>query len=122
MNEVLIPQIIKKELSNNRDSNSREQTLNINLNNNVDRRINNTYTNTYNTSNTTYNESGGFFKFIFTIIILPFTIFYKLYEILEKKFDIKQTLKEERIKLAKSKWVKKYIMSTNDSYNFDEIF
>jgi len=72
MSQALIPEVIRTELS--KETNSKEQTLNINLNNTVDKRVNN-YNQTYNnTTNNTYNQRGGFFRFLFNVLILPFTI------------------------------------------------
>lgn len=123
MKDLIIPEVIRKELMpTNNNPNSRDQTLNINLNNNIDRRVNN-YTNTYNETNiTNNNQSGGFFKFLFDIATLPFKIIYQLIMFTEKKFDIRETLRKEKIKVTRSKWVKKYITSTNDVYDMDEIY
>ena len=123
--DVLIPELIKNNISkefNDFQSNSKEQTLNINLNNNIDKRINN-YNQTFNSTSNTFNETrGGFFRFIFDLITLPFKIIYKIGITIEKKFDIKNNLKVDREKIARSKWVKKYLRSTNDSYDFEEIY
>lgn len=126
MKDLIIPEIIKKEVSSNFNkhnlSNSKQQTLNINLNQNIDRRINNdnriwNHTET----NITNNNKGGFFRFLFDIVTIPFRIIYSIIIFIEKKFNIKHTLKIDKERIARSKWVRKYLKSTEDLYNSEEI-
>lgn len=120
MSQAIIPEVIKRELPN--EVNSKQQTLNINLSQNIDRRINNYSTTNTTTQNITNYNRGGFFRFIFDIIIIPFKIIRFIWVACEKKFNIKETLRLERKRIAKSKWVNKYLRSSSKSYDFDEIF
>jgi len=123
--DILIPELIKNNISkefNDFQSNSKQQTLNINLNNNIDKRITND-NRTWNHTENTFNQTrGGFFRFLFDIVTLPFKIIYKITIALEKKFNIKETVRIDRERVTKSKWVKKYLRSTNDTYDFEEIY
>lgn len=122
MKNLLIPEVVREELT--QSNSNKNQTLNINLNQNIDKRINNYNTNTYNsTTNNTYNnQPKGFFGFIIDIITIPFKIIKTSWMYAEKKFNIKCTLKLERERLKRSKFVKKYLLSTNKVYNFEEIY
>lgn len=125
MNDALIPEIIRKRLSSEDINPNR---VNISLSQNIDRRINN-YNQSYSQTNTEINntttntyQGKGFFAFIFSVLTLPFTLLISSCNYLFKKYDIKNVFETEKMKMAKSKWVTKYIKSTNDVYNFDEIF
>ncbi len=122
MKNILIPEVIRKELTHN--NSSKQQTLNINLNQNIDKRINHFNTSTYNsTTNTTYNNhSRGLFGFIIDIITIPFKMIKMSWKYADKKFNIKETLILERNKIKRNKFVKKYLFSTNKIYDFEEIY
>ena len=117
MSNSIIPEVVKTQLQ--KDSN--QPTLNLKLEQNIDKRI--SYNQTYTTNNTTNNSiQKGFFRFVLEILFLPVIIIHKVTKHIFTKYDLKNKYKAEKIKVAKSKWVNKYLKSTNDVYNFEEVF
>lgn len=121
MGKALIGEVIqipKRELKES----SKNQTLNINLNQNIDKRniSNINTTNTYNTYN--QQSSQGLFSFLIFAVTLPFKLISSMFTQLDKSFSIKSKLKAEKIKLKKNKYIRKYITSTNEVYDFEEIY
>lgn len=121
MGKALIGEVIQIPKRKLKET-SKNQTLNINLNQNIDKRniSNINTTNTYNTYN--QHSSQGLFSFLIFAITLPFKLISKLFTQLDKSFSIRKKLKSERLKLKKNKYVRKYILSTNEVYDFEEIY
>src|SRR5690606_18313682 len=121
MNDVLIPEVIRNKLPKE----DTRQNINISLSQKIDRRIN-TYNNSYTQNNTQINNTQprqkGFWAMIFSLIFLPITLPYSIIKNLYIKYDVKNKLEEEKIKIQKSKWVNKYITGTEQTYDFEEIY
>lgn len=119
MNQIIIPEIIRNKIPSKSDPNN----LNITLNK-IDRR--NYSTNhehfTSNTTTTVNVKSGGFFRFIFDLISLPFKIVYNSTKYIFEKYDLKNKLELEKISIQKDRWKKKWLGRQRDIWNNDEIF
>lgn len=121
MSNSIVPEIMKSNSVQSKEY-DREKRLNIHLSHNVDRSVKN-----YNYTNTTYNTTNninrkGLFSFLLSVIFFPFYILQTIWTYFMSKYDVKGFIETEKIKVRKSKFVTKYLKTTEDMYNQEEIF
>lgn len=104
---IIIPEVIKREVSYDKDKINYNLHLNKIENNQTYNKIDRSRNDNSTTNITNNNQSKSFIRFIFDIILFPFVLVYRIFKHFMIKFEIKENynkfkyLKEEQEKRGK---------------------
>lgn len=120
--DVIIPEVINTQP---REVQSKDNNININLTKADNRRkyeIHNIHTVSNSTVNNNNYQGMSFFKFVFSLLFLPFVLIFKLFKHIFTKYDFYNKLKIEyktnKFKSKMRSWTKRH----RDLYNLDEVY